>query len=848
MPNNPVQIILNDQDFHQAPEPGQPPRNKDFFEGADRAFAAHRQSLLAALDTIIAEIRESPYGPAAYLKVQMRDEALAKSYRPVGWLFKRDQFPCVGADAIGTLYFRAPLIYLTALRHRIEQAELTVETKYRQTDGSAYNAPTLARAEVGAIESIEIAPPEQKRTFSTAAAIASLKDPRAVSGYQIELFETPDDRVIADDPVGRIILQRTLEQLLLSLGRGARSYLTSEIGRTPVLEVQLTRSERAAVVDNRSGILRSEAIPLATPAQLDQNPERHEAALSALQQHPLVRAILPPVLLELTDEQSTTIPEDDKLGDTQPLTVPKPQAGATYPAVGVIDSGVAPVLDDWVIGRFDYLTANEYNPVHGTAVAGLIALGQLANDPAVTPEANGCRIYDVPLYPKGAFLARYPKGFSDFLEEIEQAVAEAKDAYGIRILNLSINAISDVERHRYSIYASRLDQIADAYGVIFVISAGNLPRAASRAPWQRRPADVVRYFATRTSPDTIYKPAESVRSVSVGALNPPNTSQIHGAPTIYTRRGPGLQVGVKPDVAAYGGAGVSIPGASTGLASIAPDGTKQDVVGTSYATPLVARALAGLDAATEGGLSTEALRAMLLHHATMPDPLTKRGLKELGRQFAGFGRPAQVDDMLQTGDHQITLLFQSRLSIGERKPVILRFPFTWPQSLVNAGRCSGRARITLVYSPPLDPAFGAEFVRVNLDASLRQRQSAPARDGRARFTNQIVARYLPKSTHLAIPEKALIEHGLKWWPAKQYESTFVENGSSSQWRLEVTSLVRAEAQFPAEGVPFAILLTLEDPEGTRPVFQQVRQELQASKANAQDVRTAMRLRSRSASS
>jgi hypothetical protein len=37
------------------------------------------------------------------------------------------------------------------------------------------------------------------------------------------------------------------------------------------------------------------------------------------------------------------------------------------------------------------------------------------------------------------------------------------------------------------------------------------------------PIDVVNYFANRTSPDTIYKPAESVRSVSVGALNPPKT-------------------------------------------------------------------------------------------------------------------------------------------------------------------------------------------------------------------------------------------------------------------------------------------------------------------------------------
>ncbi|MGH1560262.1 hypothetical protein ACRAWD_26740 [Caulobacter segnis] len=116
----------------------------------------------------------------------MRPEALAKSYRP-GWLFKRDQFPCVSADAVGTLYFRAPLLYLATLRARIEQAELTVVTKYRLRDGEPYKAPTYARQEVGAIES------HRDRTGRTEALVLRSrrrwppsKHPRVVSGYQIE--------------------------------------------------------------------------------------------------------------------------------------------------------------------------------------------------------------------------------------------------------------------------------------------------------------------------------------------------------------------------------------------------------------------------------------------------------------------------------------------------------------------------------------------------------------------------------------------------------------------------------------------------------------------------------------
>ena len=681
----------------------------------------------------------------------------------------------------------------------------------------------------------EIAPPEAKRSFTTSAALAAFADPRTVSGYHVELFETPEDHVIADDPLGRSALQRSLAKLLVSFGQGARSYVAAAIGRTPVLELQLTRADHPALIDNRAGPAGSDVAQSPLPGPVDDNPKRHDEVLVALQSHPLVRAILPPIRLQISDDATV-----NNASAVEPFSIPAPTDGATYPLVGVIDTGVAPVLDNWVVGRFDFLKPDEINPQHGTEVAGLMALGALINDPAITSETHGCRIYDAALFPKDRFLDKYRRGFTDFLEELEQAVADARDTYGVRVFNLSINAVSDVEQYRYSIYASRLDQIADAYGVIFVNSAGNLPGAQVRAPWPKKPSQVVSYFLARQSPDTIQKPCESVRSVAVGALNPPGTDHVTGAPTTYTMRGPGLQVGVKPDVAAYGGA----DDAMTGLRSVGPDGTPRCVVGTSYAAPLVARAIAGLDVVTEGGLTTETLRAMTFHNATMPEPLTKRGLKDLGRSFAGFGQPVPVAEMLETGDHQITLLFQSRLSIGERKPVILRFPFTWPQSLVVGGACFGRARITLVYAPPLDPAFGAEFARVNLEASLAQLQAEPDKKGKPRFLNQITARYMPKKAPRAIPEKALIDHGLKWWPVKQYEDTFAENGSSASWRLDVTSSVRAEAVFPAEGVPFAVLLTIEDPDGKKPVFQEMRQQLQTSRANAVDVRAAVRLRPR----
>ena len=114
---------------------------------------------------------------------------------------------------------------------------------------------------------------------------------------------------------------------------------------------------------------------------------------------------------------------------------------------------------------------------------------------------------------------------------------------------MSLNITSSVEQNLYSVYAARLDEIQDRQGIVIVNSAGNLDGAEWRAPWPRSPRQAITALAGRTSPDTIYMPCESVRALAVGAINPPNGAHLEGAPATYTRRGPGLRVGVKPDLA-----------------------------------------------------------------------------------------------------------------------------------------------------------------------------------------------------------------------------------------------------------------------------------------------------------
>lgn len=839
MANNPVQIVLNDESYIRAPEPGRAGPDKDFFDGNDQGFAAHKQAMIDRLDEIDATLASSRFGPLAYVRVRMRTEAIAKSYRPNRSLFIRDQFPCVGAGAPGELFFRLPRHHLHRLKSRFASAEERGETRVSR-NGNPYRFVTRARSELGAIEDINVAPTDTKRNFSAAQAVQALLQPSAASGYVVELFEQrPLEDEISDDVLG---LRRSFDSLqhdIASLGQGTYAALLPSPGGVPALEVLITDARNAPLIEDRRSV-RSELTLSPAVSSIDPDIERHEQALTLLAKHPLVRRIRFPVVLAPSNVPAAP--------SARPFVVPRRVASATYPKVGVIDTGVCPALSAWTQSRYDFLSESQYDPEHGSMVAGILLGARTANGPGIGREDDGCDICDIPLMPRTRFLDVYgPRGFEAFLEELEAAIVEARDDHGVRVFNMSLNITSPVEQNLYSIYAARLDEIQDRHGVLVVNSAGNLQAPEWRAPWPANPRQALAALAARTAPDTIYMPSESVRALSVGALNPPGGAHLDDAPATYTRRGPGLRVGVKPDLAHYGGTGDASAPHATALATCKSDGSLCETRGTSFAAPLVAKTIASLDAITGQRLDVRSLRAFAIHNAETPAPLRNRSLRDIARQFVGFGQPCSAAEMLETDDHAITLVFESRLTVGERRPAILRFPFTWPASLVDPATlaCRGLVRMTLVYDPPIDQAFGTEFVRVNLDAKLQQRQPTDRSDGLPSWNDKIQQGFLPRSAGLTPPERALISQGLKWWPTKRYQKDFGGGvGESTEWRLQVESIVRAECEFPPEGVPFSLILTIEDPDGRQPIFQELRRQFVSNRVDLHDVRTAVRLRAR----
>jgi hypothetical protein len=114
------------------------------------------------------------------------------------------------------------------------------------------------------------------------------------------------------------------------------------------------------------------------------------------------------------------------------------------------------------------------------------------------------------------------------------------------------------------------------------------------------------------------------------------------------------------------------------------------------------------------------------------------------------------------------------------------------------------------------------------------------KDGK--YKGRLHAIYTPDDGDAVLFEKDLIEHAFKWSPVKVYEKTFPYGvGPTTDWALDVEYLARDGVTLPTDGVPFTAILTLSDPSGEKPVFNDMRQMLQSIGVRTADIRTAARV-------
>lgn len=826
MANSPIQIVLNTNDFISAWERPPGGGKKDFYEGNDREFVEHKEKLSAQLSGIKSVINENEMSEISYAKLILKQSALAKSHRPTSALFKKELAPIVGGGDLGELYVELTPDRIDEINDTISKAE--DETRWKEDkSGKMVAKPSKLRSEVGSIDEILPYTVSDKRNFSVQEGLDWVSNPQTGGAYIVELFETPPERKNWDTLSSEKF--RLFQSFITGLSSLGDSLVSSRVDLNQKgISMIGVRLEDTTVQSERTSPTRSSVFRRQSPVRpILKDVDSHARLLNFLDRHPLVRKIiLPPIISKSEDTGKVSG------GDT--MAIPRFDKSKSYPKVAIVDGGTSSYIDEWVEERWGILSPEDKDNAHGTFIAGLLLGSKSLNGVEVCNEVDGCRIVDLDILPiREAFETYYPSVL-DFFNELETAVKVVKEKTGVRVFNFSLNIEEHVSSDGYSPFAKMLDKIAEENDVIFIISAGNTRPNDFRKEWPSNVTDALKILATSRN-DTIRKPAESARNLSVAALNPPNlTGLVPYAPSCYSCRGPGMRVGLKPDLAHVGGAGTKVPTLGHGLRSINAVGEIVDGCGTSYASPHVAKTVAHLDNHIEGFVSRESLIGLTIHHAVLPEALSDEQLKEVAKHLVGFGMPRGSEEMLDGNDNSITLVFANRIHQGRK----MSFGFTWPNCLVKNGKCYGDARLTIVSTPPFDYKYGAEFVRVNIEGHLRQEQA----DGT--YKGRLTSIYLPESISNQQLEKNQIEHSFKWSPIKVMERNFKGVGPGTNWRLDVEYLARDGEILPSEGVPFTAILTISDLSKKEPVFQDMRQTLQSLGVQSVDIRTAARIMSR----
>ncbi|NHZ61248.1 S8 family anti-phage peptidase IteS [Massilia genomosp. 1] len=542
---------------------------------------------------------------------------------------------------------------------------------------------------------------------------------------------------------------------------------------------------------------------------VDMNDAMTPAALAAILQYQGIRHVRPePMVLPAAASMPGLA--------VAPRFTTEPPA-PDLPTVAVFDSGVDPAsapLGSWVTSRDVYVLPPDTDYVHGTAVASLIVDSAGLNGGHPYFPNAACRIHDVcGLEANGA-----PE--SDLIVRLRDALAKRPD---IKVWNLSLGGI-EVGDDEFSDFGRELDALSDAFGVLFVVAAGNYTIMPRRG-WPAG-SDVLA--------DRITSPADSVRALTVGAVTHRDnvTSLVRtDEPAPYSRRGPGPVFTPKPDIVHVGGnADARMNSTDIGVHVLAPGNMINCGCGTSYAAPIAAamaartwHSLALPGRPYDVAVSPTMVKALLIHSAQLNSP--ERGMAE--RRYYGTGLPGDPMMVLYDSDSSFTMLFELDIvdTMKWRKA-----PYPIPPSLLHNGKLRGEVIMTVAYAPPLDPAAGAEYVRFNVDVGFGTFSPNPG--GEPRFNGCVPAEGELGTTGL---EEAQVEHGGKWSPVKVYRRRFPKGVAGDTWGLQATILRRAIEPQLAQPLRVVIAITLRALDDNPNVYGEGRTLLAASNWISQDL-------------
>lgn len=505
------------------------------------------------------------------------------------------------------------------------------------------------------------------------------------------------------------------------------------------------------------------------------------------------------------------------------------------PVVVVVDSGVAldnAALASWVVGSESKVAPTYRNPSHGTFVAGLIAFPYQLNPDLFGVDPDPCGVFDLQVLPNS------DPGHGEIEELTESAfvanleAALRQHANRFKVWNLSLSTDSVCSLDEFSDLAVELDGLQEKYQVSFVIAAGNY----AGSPLLDYPRS-----AAHVSLGRITSPGDAVLGITVGSISHNDSAGgvVAGTPSPFSRHGSGPNHVIKPDLVHHGGSCDLVGGVRQGVRSIVAGATGTDI-GTSFATPLVARTLAQLYHRITPTPTPVFARALLTHNAR--DPRTEERVPDGEENFLGFGRPSTAPIVLGCSPSSATLVFEDALRPG----FYLEWDdFPYPSSLMRDGRYFGEVWMTIAFAPARGAKWGTEYCETHIEANFGVYKNVFKRKAQ---------KYVSKFHGLVPPEhknpdqfyeEQQVQHLRKWAPVRTYHGKLKETGEKgNRWRLKVQLLTRHGVDVQSQR--FSLIVTIADPNGTAPVYDEMA-KIVRNRFQAEDliVRNAQQIRLRS---
>ncbi len=388
------------------------------------------------------------------------------------------------------------------------------------------------------------------------------------------------------------------------------------------------------------------------------------------------------------------------------------------PGVVVLDSGLTlghPLLKSAVSDSKSFLPGKDASDEngHGTHVAGLALYGDVE-----------ARVQERRFVPKlrlfsGRILDENNETNKNFVEnKISEAVSYFYEKYGCKVFNLSFG---DMNKPFFMGHvkglAYTLDVLSRKFGVLFVVSAGNvLGNTLEGLDWKERYPD---YLTERQW--SIIEPAPALNALTVGSIarfDKTFASQRYATdpaeipiarrdqPSPFTRCGPSVGGAIKPELVAYGGnwalntrAGAYYLVSRNGLGEISTNmgfmggNLFSEDSGTSMAAPHVAH-LAASVLSEYPDADANLIRAMLLAHAAVPkaaENLVKDAEKL--RRIYGYGK-ILPEALFRSFENEVSLIAQATME--NKKHHFYEIPI--PDVYTSAGRRTREITVSLAYT------------------------------------------------------------------------------------------------------------------------------------------------------